>query len=397
MIIPISNRNAQIEEYYFSKKLKEVRKMQERGIQVLNIGIGSPDIPVPEVVRQRLQREAQLDSSHGYQAYRGIATLRKAMADYYSRYLDCSLNPETEVLPLMGSKEGIMHISMAFLNPGDEVLVPDPGYPSYRAAARLAGAEVRSYDLNEDEHWQLSIEDIRGRIHKNTKIIWLNYPHMPTGAHANPKVLEQIVSLANERGILLVNDNPYGFILNKDRISLLGIPGAKRCSLELNSLSKSHGMPGWRVGMLMGAKPYIDAVLRFKSNMDSGMFRPIQEAAVTALQMEASLFDTNDRIYVRRREIIYELLDKIGFRYTKDTAGLFVWSKVSEPFKDGEEASDFFLHRCQVFVPPGIVFGKNGSQYVRWSLCSDMETLREAVSRIQDKLCSLAVNGVLCE
>lgn len=385
-MIPLSHRISDVQEYYFSKKLREVRAMVDRGIPVINIGIGSPDIVPPDEVIETLVRGAKHPAAHGYQSYKGIPVLREAMARYYRDHLDCTPDPASEILPLMGSKEGIMHIAMAFLNPGDNVLVPDPGYPSYSAASKMAGAEVRTYDLTEENGWQPDIKALAVKLDSNTKIIWLNYPHMPTGARMDSKVMEQLISLALQKNILLVNDNPYGFILNKDRKSILSIPGAKACSIELNSLSKSHAMPGWRIGMLVGQAEYIDAVLRFKSNMDSGMFRPSQEAAAVALGLGDKWFEANDTIYRKRREILYPMLDAIGFEYRSDTAGLFIWSKVSDRFGDGEEASDFFLHKCGVFVPPGVVFGQNGSQYVRWSICSDAEVLKLAVERIMHKM-----------
>ena len=357
--------------------------MIAHGLPVINIGIGSPDISPPQVVIKTLQQSLTLPDAHRYQPYKGIDRLRSAISYYYEKHFNCKLNPDSEILPLHGSKEGILHISMSFLNPGDNVLVPDPGYPSYRACSRLAGAMVKPYTLTAKNNWQPEVAELEHLADENTKILWLNYPHMPTGARSNDKIMDDVVRWALNRKILIVNDNPYCFILNTNRKSIFNTPRAKECSIELNSLSKSHAIPGWRVGMVLGDASLINGILRFKSNMDSGQFRSIQEAVITALHIGEGWFEKNDEIYDQRRRIIYRLLEDIGFQYERDTAGLFVWSKVNEAFKNGVEASDFFLYQCHVFVPPGIVFGKNGEQYVRWSLCSSRQLLEEAAERIR--------------
>lgn len=382
MIVKTAKRLGQVEEYYFSKKLREIAKMEENGIEVINLGIGKPDLaPAGNIVN--VLREKVLDPSiHGYQSYRGTNELRNAIGNFYNKYFDVSLDPVHEILPLIGSKEGIMHISMAFLDPGDEVLVPNPGYPAYAATANLSGAVVKYYDLLEKNNYQISLDNLNELVSEKTKLMWINYPHMPTGAQGDAFVLEKIVKWARAQNIMVAFDAPYSFILTENRFSILSIPGAKDHCIELNSLSKSHGMSGWRVGMAMSGEEIIDSILRFKSNMDSGMFRPIMDAATEALEIDEVWYKKSNEIYQKRRNIVWSFLDKIDFKYSKDSAGLFVWSKISDRFKSGEEASDFFLSKCSVFAPPGMIFGKNGHMYVRWSLCQPAEIIEEAGKRI---------------
>jgi len=382
MKVKIANRLQQVEEYYFSRKLKEIAALQAQGENIVNLGIGKPDLPPPAMIIDSLRSEAMNPDSHGYQSYKGIPQLREAMSSFYRQQYGVEVNPQTEILPLMGSKEGIMHLSMAFLNPGDEVLVPNPGYPSYAGATKLTGAIVKTYDLTEINNYQIDFDQLDTLYSERTKIMWVNYPHMPTGAHADQTKLEELILWAKAREIIIASDSPYSFILNDNPTSLLAIEGAKDCCIELNSLSKSHGMSGWRVGMAIGREEIINAMLRFKSNMDSGMFRPVQIAAITAMGIDNSWYERTNEIYEKRRQLIWDMLAKIGFGFNPKSAGLFVWSKISNSFQNGEEASDFFLDKCRVFAPPGMIFGSNGEEYVRWSLCQPVEIIDEACRRI---------------
>ncbi len=382
MKVRIADRLKQVEEYYFSRKLKEIAALEKAGESIINLGIGKPDLAPPASIIDQLKSEAMIPSAHGYQSYKGISELRESIAAFYEKYYQVACDADTEILPLMGSKEGIMHLSMAVLNPGDEVLVPNPGYPSYAGATKLTGAIIKNYDLIEANNYQIDLQQIDDLSSERTKIIWLNYPHMPTGAKANPEILQELIFWAKAREIIVASDIPYSFILNENPLSIMSLKGAKDCCVELNSLSKSHGMSGWRVGMAIANEEIIKAMLRFKSNMDSGMFRPIQVAAAAALKMEDKWYETNNEIYKERKALILEMLDKIGFGYKSNSAGLFVWTKVSERFTNGEEASDFFLQKCRVFAPPGMIFGSNGDAYVRWSLCQPKEVIDEACRRI---------------
>ncbi len=382
MKVRIADRLQQVEEYYFSRKLKEIAELVKAGEHIINLGIGKPDLAPGATIINALKAEAMNPGAHGYQSYKGIPELRQAMASFYENQFQVSMNPDTEILPLMGSKEGIMHLSMAILNPGDEVLVPNPGYPSYAGATKLTGAIVKNYDLTEDNNYQINIQQLDELATDKTKIIWINYPHMPTGEMANPEVLQSLVFWAKARGILVASDVPYSFILNDKPMSILSLEGAKECCVELNSLSKSHGMSGWRVGMALGNEDIINAMLRFKSNMDSGMFRPIQIAAIEAMQVDNTWYETNNRIYKERKDLLCNMLEKIGFGFNPKTSGLFIWSKISDKFKSGEEASDFFLKRCKVFAPPGMIFGRNGDKYMRWSICQPKEVIDEACRSI---------------
>lgn len=382
MKVRIADRLQRVEEYYFSRKLKEIAALQKAGQSIINLGIGKPDLAPSASIIEALRQEAMDPSAHGYQSYKGIPELRNAMAAFYKRFFHVDCNSDTEILPLMGSKEGIMHLSMAMLNPGDEVLIPNPGYPSYEGAANLTGAVVKYYDLIESNNYQIDIQQLDALATDRTKIIWINYPHMPTGEKANPEVLQQLVLWAKAREILIASDAPYSFILNDQPMSIFSLEGAKDCCVEFNSLSKSHGMSGWRVGMAIAKEEIINAMLRFKSNMDSGMFRPIQVAAIQAMEMEEIWYETNNKIYSERKKMICSMLDRIGFAYNPNAAGLFIWSKISDRFANGEEASDFFLNKCRVFAPPGMIFGSNGEMYVRWSLCQPKEVIDEACKSI---------------
>lgn len=383
-IIAPSQRLGNVEEYYFSKKLREIAQMRAAGHHILNLGIGSPDLaPHPSVV-ERLHEASGNHSNHAYQSYTGLPELRTAFAGWYQRFFSTNLDPNREILPLIGSKEGIMHISMAFLNPGDEVLVPNPGYPSYRSATELAGGRVRYYELSDTKGWFPDLAQLEASDLNKVKIMWVNYPHMPTGTAARADFFTELVRFAKQNQILLVNDNPYAFILNDNPFSLLSIPGAKEVALELNSLSKAHNMAGWRVGMVGGAEPYIQTILRFKSNMDSGMFKPVQLAAVTALGLPQTWYEELNSVYRKRRKVAFELLDQLGCQYDRHQVGLFTWAKTPAHYASGFALSDQMLYDHHVFLTPGGIFGSQGDNYIRISLCSPVETLREASQRIAE-------------
>lgn len=381
MIVKTATRIQQVEEYYFSAKLRQIREMNRRGAQVLNLGIGSPDLEPDGGVLEVLQREGVREGNHAYQSYRGIDELRLAFAKWYERYFGVSLNPEGEVLPLLGSKEGLMHIAMSFLEEGDEALVPNPGYPAYAAVTRLAGAKPLFYELSEERGWWPDLQALEREDLSRVKVMWLNYPHMPTGAAAAVSLFEELVAFAERHQMLLVNDNPYAFILNEP-LSLLSVPRAKGVAVELNSLSKSHNMAGWRIGMLAGAAPYLDAVLRFKSNMDSGMFKPLQLAAAEALALKDDWYQRQNAIYAARREKVYELLDCLGCHYDRNAGGLFVWARVPDAYSSAYALSDELLEKARVFITPGGIFGSAGERYVRVSLCQEEAVVAEALERL---------------
>ena len=371
-----------IGEYYFSHKLREIDELNKQGKDIINLGIGSPDLPPhPDVIRV-LQEESAKPNVHAYQSYKGSPILRKAIADWYGRWYGVGVNPDTEILPLIGSKEGIMHICMTYLNDGDGALVPNPGYPTYRSAVKLAGGTCMDYDLKEENNWQPDIKALKALDLSRVKLMFVNYPHMPTGQLPEVEVLRQLVAFASENNILLVHDNPYSFILNDDPQSLLGIEGAKEVVLELNSLSKSQNMAGWRVGMLVAAKERIDEVLRFKSNMDSGMFLPLQLAAATALGLDKSWYDSVNAIYRQRREKVFVLLDALNCIYSKKQAGMFIWARIPAGYKDGYALSDEVLYNSNVFITPGGIFGSAGDGFIRVSLCGSIEKFEEAIRRV---------------
>ncbi len=381
-IIPPSHRLGNVEEYYFSRKLREIAQMRAEGKAVLNLGIGSPDLPPHPDVIERLKQSSAEAAHHGYQSYTGLPELRTAFASWYERFFHVQLDEQQEILPLIGSKEGIMHISMAFLNNGDQVLVPNPGYPTYRSATELAGGEVRYYELSEENGWLPDLQQLAQQDLTKVKIMWINYPHMPTGTKATNAFFADLVEFARQKEILLVNDNPYAFILNDSPGSILSAPGAKDVALELNSLSKAHNMAGWRVGVVAGAAPYIQTILRFKSNMDSGMYKPIQQAAATALQLPQQWYDELNATYRQRRTIAWQLLEKLGCEFQRDQVGLFVWAKTAAKFKDGFELSDEVLYKHHIFLTPGGIFGNRGDGFVRISLCSNVTVLTEAIDRL---------------
>ncbi|GAB3297584.1 pyridoxal phosphate-dependent aminotransferase [Hymenobacter humi] len=383
MQVSTASRLAQTGEYYFSRKLRELAALNAAGANIINLGIGSPDLPPHPSVTAALTATAALPNAHGYQGYQGTPALRGAMADFYQRHYGVALDPATEVLPLLGSKEGLMHVAMTFLEAGDAVLIPNPGYPTYRAVAEICGAEVREYDLNAATGWLPDLNALAQTDLSRVKLMLVNYPHMPTGTAADVPFLTRLVEFARQHEILLVHDNPYGFVLNETPpVSLLAVPGAREVALELNSLSKSHNLAGWRVGMLVGRADLLAAVLRFKSNMDSGMFLPVQQAAVAALALGPDWFEELNTTYRARRELVIELLRALGCEPAPGQVGLFIWAAVPAAFVDGYALSDAVLAGARVFITPGGIFGSNGEGYVRASLCQPESVLREALNRV---------------
>lgn len=385
MIIKPATRTNSVQEYYFSQKLAQIDKMRREGADIINLGIGSPDQSPSENTISALISEAQKSTSHGYQSYTGIPALRKSFADWYKKYFHVDLNPDNEILPLMGSKEGIMHISMAFINPGDEVLVPDPGYPTYSSVTNLVGGIVRKYDLTEKTGWFPDLESLEESDLSRVKLMWVNYPHMPTGKKGSINLFEKLVSFSHKHKILLINDNPYSFILNKEYLSLLAVDGAKETALELNSLSKSQNMAGWRIGLVAGNSDYIKEILKVKSNMDSGMFLPMQAAAVAALNNQESWYDKINEVYAGRRVIVEEIMVVLKCSIDKTQVGLFVWGRIPEEIVNCETFIEEILNRTHVFITPGFIFGNNGERYLRISLCANEKRLLEAKERLMMK------------
>lgn len=380
-MIQEANRLQQVQEYYFSRKLKEVRSLVAQGRPVINMGIGSPDLaPAPEVL-QTLQDSVRDAGAHQYQSYQGLPELRQRIAGFYAEKFGVELDPEGEILPLMGSKEGIMHISMAFLNPGDRVLIPDPGYPTYASVTHLTGAEPVYYPLSEEQGWFPDLQALAASDLSGVKLMWVSYPHMPTGAQASPAQLQQLVDFARRHGILLVNDNPYSFVLSQEPRSILKCEGAGGHVLELNSLSKTFNMAGWRVGMALGAAPLITSVLKVKSNMDSGMFYGIQKGAIAAMQSGPKWFESLDAVYRSRRKAVFELADLLGCSYDPQAVGMFVWARLPGGSPDSESYIDALLYDKNIFVAPGTIFGSRGAGYIRFSLCVPEEKIREAIAR----------------
>jgi LL-diaminopimelate aminotransferase len=386
MIVKPADRTGNVQEYYFSQKLAQIDRMRREGSDVINLGIGSPDQPPSGNTISALIDEANKPSSHGYQSYSGIPSLRKAFSDWYGKYFRVDLNPDNEILLLMGSKEGIMHISMAFVNPGDEVLVPDPGYPTYSSVTNLVGGIVKKYDLSEENGWLPDLVSLEMTDLSKVKLMWVNYPNMPTGARGSLDFFEKLVAFCRKHKILLCNDNPYSFILNNKYISLLAVDGAKDVALELNSLSKSHNMAGWRIGMVAGQSDYIKTILKVKSNMDSGMFLAMQKAAVEALNNQESWYGLINSVYTKRRRIVEEIITLLKCRYDKSQVGLFVWGRIPEEIKDCESWIEDLLMKTLVFITPGFIFGKNGERYIRISLCATEEKLKEAKKRLEGYL-----------
>ena len=382
MEIRTADRLGQVEEYYFSKKLREVAALRAAGHDVINLGIGSPDLPPHPAVIRTLSEVAAQTGSHGYQGYRGLPELRTAFADWYGRYFGVHPDPDSEVLPLIGSKEGIMHISMTYLQAGDEVLLPNPGYPTYAAVGRLTGATLRYYDLRADRQWQPDFEALERTDLSRIKLMWVNYPHMPTGAAASVELFKRIVDFGKRHNILIVNDNPYAFILNERPLSILSVPGAMEVALELNSLSKCLNMAGWRVGAVVGAADRLQEILRFKSNMDSGMFRPVQLAAARALQLDEEWYNSLNGVYRERREAARAFLQALHCSVAEHQYGMFLLGGLPEGYENGYQLADELLDRYRIFLTPGGIFGSNTDRYVRISLCSPVEVFEAATARL---------------
>ena len=382
-MIKQSERLNSVEEYYFSKKLREVSNMIQSGESVINMAIGSPDLFPSIKVVDEIKNSLSDSFAHKYQSYQGLPELRDAIAKFYNKFFGIELNPSNEVLPLMGSKEGIMHISLAFLNPGDEVLIPNPGYPTYLSVTKLVEANPVFYNLSEENGWFPNLSELENKDLSKVKLMWINYPHMPTGASANFDQFEKLLEFAKTNNILLINDNPYSFILNDEYLSLLKVKGYKDFALELNSLSKSFNMSGWRVGMLVGSSDNITKVLKVKSNMDSGMFYGIQKGAIAALNLDKSWFDDLNKVYLKRRKLIWNIADKLNCSYDKNSKGLFVWAKLPNHIKSSEQYIDTLLKEKKIFIAPGTIFGSNGEGYIRFSLCIDEVKIDEALKRIE--------------
>ncbi|VBB46725.1 Aminotransferase, class I/II [uncultured Paludibacter sp.] len=382
MNIKPANRLNNVSEYYFSKKLREVAEMNAQGKNVLNLGIGSPDLPPSAETIETLCTEAHKPNVHGYQSYVGIPELRNAFAEWYKKWYQVELNPNTEIQPLIGSKEGILHITLAFVNPGESVLVPNPGYPTYTSASQICEANVISYNLDENNGWQPDFEALEKMDLSNVKLMWTNYPNMPTGANASTELFEKLVDFGKKHNIVICNDNPYSFILNDKKLSILSVEGAKDICIELNSMSKSHNMAGWRMAMLASNSQFVQWILNVKSNVDSGMFRPMMTAAAKALQAPKEWHDEINKIYAKRRELAFQILEILECTYDKNQVGLFVWGKIPEKWNDAGQLADKVLYENNVFITPGFIFGDKGKRYVRISLCCPENLLEEAISRI---------------
>ena len=382
-MIQTANRLNSVQEYYFSRKLKEVRQLISEGKPVINMGIGSPDLSPDKSVIEAIQKAMFDDKAHEYQSYQGLPELRKGFADFYSNKFGVNIDYNLEILPLMGSKEGIMHISLAFLNEGDEVLIPNPGYPTYASVTELVQAKPIYYDLTEENDWQPNFEHLEQTDLSKVKIMWVSYPHMPTGANATLELFEKLIAFGKKHQILIINDNPYSFVLNENPLSILQIDGAKDIALELNSLSKTYNMAGWRVGMVLGNTKLIDAILKVKSNMDSGMFYGIQKGAIEALKLDNNWFNHQNEIYTKRRNLIFQLAEKLNCTYSKEAVGMFVWAKLPEGIS-AEKFIDNILIKNHIFITPGTIFGSNGNGYIRFSLCVSEEKIEEAIKRFNN-------------
>lgn len=386
MIVSLADRLQDVKAYYFVKKLEEIRALKSQGFDVINFGIGSPDLPPSKETIKALKDTAEEMGSHGYQPYKGIPELREGIASWYESSYNIKLNPDHEILPLMGSKEGILHITLAFVNPGDEVLIPDPGYPTYKSLSTLLGASVRKYNLSEEKGWYPDFDELEAMDLTKVKLMWINYPHMPTGTPAKIEVFEKLVAFAKKHNILLCHDNPYSLVLHQGPpISILSIDGAKDVAVEFNSFSKSHNMAGWRIGMMIGAEEYVSNALRVKSNIDSGMFLGTQKATVEALKLDDEWHFERNEVYRERRELVYKILDQLGFEYSKEQEGMFVWAKPKPNSKITDIPSfvDQTLAEKHIFFTPGFIFGENGRGYLRISLCVPKEQIEQALIRLQ--------------
>ena len=385
-----AERLSLVSEYYFSRKLKEVAQLNAEGKDIISLAIGSPDMPPSPQTIDKICEVAKLPDAHGYQMTAGIPEMREAMADFYKRWYNVDLDPKTEILPLIGSKEGILHVTLAFVNPGDTVLVPNPGYPTYTSLSKILGANIVYYNLKEDNGWQPDfdqLEEIVNRESLNCKLLWTNYPNMPTGGNARMETYERLVRFAKDHGIVVVNDNPYSFILNEKPISLLQVPGAKDCCIEFNSMSKTHNMPGWRVGMCLTNATFISWIMKIKSNVDSGTFRGIQLAAAEALRNSAEWHhEANIETYSRRRQYAEQIMDVLGCTYDPKQVGMFLWGKIPADIQNVEDLTEKVLHEARVFITPGFIFGSNGERYIRISLCAKEEKIKEALERIKKSI-----------
>lgn len=380
-----AERVSAVQEYYFSRKLKEVAKLNAEGQDIISLAIGSPDMPPSAQTVKKLCEVAAQPNAHGYQPTMGTPELRQAMAHFYKQWYNVDLDPSTEVQPLIGSKEGILHVTLAFVNPGEKVLVPNPGYPTYTSLSKILGAQIVNYNLREDNGWQPDFEELEQMDLSNVKLMWTNYPNMPTGGNARRETYERLVAFAKKHGIVVVNDNPYSFILNEHPMSLLQVPGAKDCCIEFNSMSKSHNMPGWRIGMCASNATFISWILKIKSNIDSGTFRGLQLAAAEAYNTNTAEWhrEANINTYRRRRNIAEQIMTTLGCTYDPSQVGMFLWGRIPDSYTDAEELTERVLHKARVFITPGFIFGSNGKRYIRISLCAKDEKIKEALQRIQ--------------
>ena len=370
-----------VQEYYFSKKLREVRALSAQGKPIINMGIGSPDLQPPPAVIEAIQQAVLQEGAHKYQSYQGLPAFRQAVADFYQKNYQVAVNPENEILPLMGSKEGILHISMAFLNKGDKVLIPNPGYPTYTSVTNLVEAVPVFYDLTSEHNWEPNFKQLEQQDLSNVKLMWVNYPHMPTGAKATENLFKKLIAFGKKHQLLIINDNPYSFVLNDTPLSILGTEGAKETAIELNSLSKSFNMAGWRVGMLLGATPILEEVLKVKTQMDSGMFYGIQQGAIAALKVSSGWFENMNEVYQKRRKLIWQIAEALDCTFDKNTSGMFVWAKIPAG-KKAENIVDDLLYKHHIFIAPGTIFGSKGEGYIRFSLCVPEEKIKEALDRL---------------
>ena len=380
-MMKVANRLNTVQEYYFSKKLREVRALASEGKPIINMGIGSPDLQPPNEVIEAIKKAVDVEGAHKYQSYQGLPEFREAVADFYKANYEVEVSPNDEILPLMGSKEGILHISMAFLNKGDQVLIPNPGYPTYTSVTNLVEATPVFYELTSENNWEPDFEQLEKEDVSNIKMMWVNYPHMPTGAKATEALFEKLIAFGKKHQILIINDNPYSFVLNNNPQSILKLRGAKETALELNSLSKSFNMAGWRVGMLLGASSFLKEVLKVKTQMDSGMFYGIQQGAIAALNVSSTWFTAMNTVYEKRRKLVWKIADALGCSYNKDTTGMFVWAKTPKDV-EAESMVDDLLYNKSIFIAPGSIFGNNGKGYIRFSLCVPEDKIREALERL---------------
>lgn len=380
-MMKVANRLNTVQEYYFSKKLREVRALASGGKPIINMGIGSPDLQPPNEVIEAIKKAVDVEGAHKYQSYQGLPEFREAVADFYKANYEVEVSPNDEILPLMGSKEGILHISMAFLNKGDQVLIPNPGYPTYTSVTNLVEATPVFYELTSENNWEPDFEQLEKEDVSNIKMMWVNYPHMPTGAKATEALFEKLIAFGKKHQILIINDNPYSFVLNNNPQSILKLRGAKETALELNSLSKSFNMAGWRVGMLLGASSFLKEVLKVKTQMDSGMFYGIQQGAIAALKVSSTWFTAMNTVYEKRRKLVWKIADALGCSYNKDTTGMFVWAKTPKGV-EAESMVDDLLYNKSIFIAPGSIFGSNGEGYIRFSLCVPEDKIKEALERL---------------